>query len=113
MEFFTDQFFQYFQFFISILLITESGIAGPKKNIAQSFEEFYLMPLKKGEIAFMPLGIYSNIIMKTQGEVILFDPPVLIESDQEILKARGVLCYRRYFHYCQYWCHTVRWRRQC
>ena len=77
-------------FFILILFMPESGITGPKKNIAKSFEQFYLMPLEKGEIVFMPLGIYSNIMVRTEDKVILFDPSLLIEPDLEILKTRGV-----------------------
>lgn len=77
-------------FFILILLMPDFGIAGSKKNIAQSFEQFYLMPLEKGEVVFMPLGIYSNIMVRTQDKVILFDPSVLIEPDLKILKTKGV-----------------------
>jgi len=77
-------------FCILILFIPESGITGPKKNVVQSLEDFYLVPLEKGEIVFMPLGIYSNIMVRTQDKVILFDPSVLIKPDLEILKTRGV-----------------------
>jgi len=38
----------------------------------------------------MPLGIYSNIMVRALDKVILFDPSVLIEPDLEILKTRGV-----------------------
>ncbi len=71
-------------------MIPIQGIAVQNNKVEKAFKAFFSIQLKANQMAYMHLGIHSNIIIRTADKTILLDPSLLIKPDLEILKNNGV-----------------------
>lgn len=80
--------FFYLILLLAILWTPMGGYAN--QQYIESLKTFLSLPLKENEVAYMHLGKSSNIVIRVDGKMILFDPSYLLEDELSLINKKGV-----------------------